>query len=294
MMKFDNNDNDERKNSEKPRHYFLGRKGFYVILFLCVSIVVVTAMWGEEQNQNPLVTEEIVERQNEYQAEVRLVEDVVKKEEVVRKEEKANDEIAKIMTAKVDENPGEAHKKNEAYVEEECVSEEIATEENNNSKCVKNEDELVAYDETVPVMKEEFAQVMTMPVIGQVGLNFANDRLVYHKTLDHWSTHKGVDIHAKEGVPVRAALEGEVIEIINDTIMGITITIAHSGELVTQYSNLSTSEMVEIGESVEKGQIISGVGRSAASKLKEGALLHFQVIRNGENIDPQKFLVVNP
>ena len=109
--------------------------------------------------------------------------------------------------------------------------------------------------------------------------------------MEHTQRHR---YHAKEGVPVRAALEGEVLEIINDTIKGITITVAHSGNLKTQYSNLSTDEMVELGDIVTKGQIISGVGRSASNKLEEGPLLHFQVIRDGKMIDPQKFLVSNP
>ncbi len=291
-MKFDKNDNenDKRFEEKKTSNYLLERKGFYVILFLCVSIVAISAMWVNQDNENPLQIEDIAEGTDEYQPEVRLFEGASYEEEMVNKE------IAKIMIAKPDEYSSETIEESKNYVEEEKVSEVLTAVENNIVADVKSEDEHVASEEeeTVPVMKEEYVQVMSMPVMGQMGLSFADDRLVYHKTLDHWSIHKGIDIHAKEGVPVRAALKGEVIEIINDTIMGITITIAHSGELITQYSNLSTGEMVEIGEIVVKGQIISGIGRSASSKLKEGPLLHFKVIRDGKMIDPQKFLVVGP
>ncbi|MBN4050689.1 MAG: hypothetical protein COA82_04785 [Alkaliphilus sp.] len=291
-MKFDKNDNenDKRFEEKKTSNYLLDRKGFYVILLLCIIIVAITAMWGSEDNENPLQIEDISEGADEYQPEVRLVEDTPYEEEML------NEEIAKIMIAKSDEAVNETIEESENYVEEKNVSEVLTAVENNTVADVKSEDEQVVREEeeAVPVMKEKYVRVMAMPVIGQLGLSFADDRLVYHKTLDHWSTHKGIDIHAKEGVPVRAALEGEVLEIINDTIMGITITIAHSGELITQYSNLSTGEMVEIGEIVVKGQIISGIGRSASSKFKEGPLLHFKVIRDGKMIDPQKFLAVDP
>lgn len=131
---------------------------------------------------------------------------------------------------------------------------------------------------------------MAVPVLGKVTLPFADDKLVYHKTLEQWSTHKGIDILAQEGAPVKAALDGEVVEVVNDTIMGITITLKHSDDLLTRYSNLSTDAMVKVGDMVKKGQTISGVGRTASSKTAEGSVLHFQVLKDDQFVDPEIYL----
>lgn len=133
-------------------------------------------------------------------------------------------------------------------------------------------------------------EAMAQPTLGEVILPFAEDRLVYHKTLDHWSTHKGIDIGAKEGSPVKAVLDGEVVEVTRDPIMGISIILKHDNGVLTVYSNLSTDAMVELGERVNKGQTISNVGRTAAAKALEGPLLHFQVFQGDKFVDPQLYL----
>jgi len=131
---------------------------------------------------------------------------------------------------------------------------------------------------------------MMVPVVGQIVLPFADDRLVYHKTLDQWSTHKGIDIKASEGTPVKAALDGEVVEVISDTIEGIVITLKHDNDLYTRYGNLSTDAMVNVGDRVVKGQTISGVGKTASNKSLEGPLLHFQVLNDDKFVNPQTYL----
>lgn len=72
--------------------------------------------------------------------------------------------------------------------------------------------------------------------------------------------------------------------------MGIVITLKHDEYLITRYSNLSTGAMVSVGDFVEKGQVISGVGRTSIAKSEEGPLLHFQVINDTRLVDPKLFL----
>ncbi len=267
-MSFDNN-HDDKKKSKRSLYNVLDKEGFYIILFLCVCIVAVTAVWVSNQNQDPLVGEDTPNRLEEDQPEVTLVEGNIEapedsSSETVAKPAKEENESTKPQTTEGDK---EAIPKNE----ENTDAEENSSEET---------------DETVASAN----LVMSMPVVGTLGLPFAQDHLVYHETLEQWSTHKGIDIHAEEGAPVRAALDGEVIEVLNDTIMGITISVLHDEDTITRYSNLSTDAMVKVGAIVSKGQIISGIGTTASVKTLEGPLLHFQVIRDGKPVDPQAYL----
>ena len=53
------------------------------------------------------------------------------------------------------------------------------------------------------------------------------------------------------------------------------------------YANLSTGNMVTVGQKVDKGQIIRGVGSTASAEILDGPHLHFEVLLNGESVDPK-------
>ncbi|AOY75591.1 M23 family metallopeptidase [Clostridium formicaceticum] len=283
-MSFQNNNNNNGKKEKKSLDKFLDKQGFYLILLLCVSLVLVTAVWVSRQ-ENDFLAEKTPENLEEdfNRVEVTLVEDDTEADEDVQEtalQQKPNEE------AELKESPKKMpQKENEAEPEEARVK-EIKVEEPKSQE-VKPEE---AKPEEVKPNPASTSTIMIQPVIGKLGLPYAMDHLVYHETLAHWSTHDGIDIHAEEGAPVRAVLDGEVVEVLNDTIMGITITLLHDEDLLTRYSNLSTDAMVKVGQTVTKGQVISGVGRTAALKTAEGPLLHFQVLEDGRAVDPQSYL----
>lgn len=91
--------------------------------------------------------------------------------------------------------------------------------------------------------------------------------------------HTGIDIETNANSYVRAAEDGEVIEISEDRIYGEYIKIKHSGDMLTIYAHC-TNVIVSEGEKVDKGKIIAeteGIGVSPCSHLhfeiwsKEGA-----------------------
>lgn len=138
--------------------------------------------------------------------------------------------------------------------------------------------------------KEVDMYAMVIPVFGSVSSNFANDTLVYSKTLEQWTTHNGLDIRAEEGSQVRAAMSGVVKEVSNNQQWGMEILIDHGDGICTKYSNLSTLELVSVGQKVKKGDVISGIGRTALLEISEEPHLHFEVLKNGININPEDYL----
>lgn len=132
---------------------------------------------------------------------------------------------------------------------------------------------------------------MTSPIAGaNVMKRFADDQLVYSATLKHWSTHEALDLAADEGTPVLAALDGKIKSIVEDDLLGLTVTVTHE-KCETVYANLgSVAEGLKEGADVLRGQTIGKVGTSAQSESADGAHLHFAVVENGKAVNPQTFL----
>lgn len=129
------------------------------------------------------------------------------------------------------------------------------------------------------------------PVDGEIGLNYSPNNLIYSKTLREWTTHSGIDIKADRGTPVKASEDGKVENITEKSDKGIEIVLNHENGYKTIYSNLSSKDMVKVGEEVKKGQVISGVGNTSSFEYYEPDHLHFEVKKDGKFIDPLEVLV---
>lgn len=115
---------------------------------------------------------------------------------------------------------------------------------------------------------------------------FSAETPIYSKTLEQYVTHVGTDFEAPSDTQVRAIDGGTVTKVYEDDKLGITIEIDHGKGYVSRYSNLSTMEMVEEGDVVERGQVISGVGNSALFETLDPEHLHFELWKNGQAVDP--------
>ena len=119
---------------------------------------------------------------------------------------------------------------------------------------------------------------------------YSMDKLIYSVTLDQYMTHGGIDIEAPEDSQVLSVAEGIVTAIYNDDRYGISIEVTHPNKVISVYSNLSTAEMVEIGDAVTQGQIIGGVGSTGLFESLEPAHLHFAMIKDGSYVDPMDYI----
>ncbi len=102
-------------------------------------------------------------------------------------------------------------------------------------------------------------------------------------------THKGVDIRASWGSPVKAMAKGEVEFAGLRGGFGNCIMLKHGNGFETLYGHLSKI-LVSVGEKIEIGQQIGNVGSTGRST---GPHLHYEVHKNGEKIDPKNFLTLN-
>ena len=163
-----------------------------------------------------------------------------------------------------------------------------ATSNNNTTpKTNTQETQQPVQEEVKEEVKEEKEPSFISPIEdGEVIREFAKDNLVYSDTLEEWITHLGIDIKAPKTTVVKAAEAGEVESIKNDPRYGLTVIIKHTNDYKTVYSNLLTTEFVNVGDKVEIGQSIGTVGNSAAFEIADEPHLHFEIIKNGEKVDP--------
>lgn len=98
--------------------------------------------------------------------------------------------------------------------------------------------------------------------------------------------HVGLDIAAPSGTNVWASAAGKVVKVSYNTMRGKYIIIDHGGGIRTTYMH-NSSTYVQVGQSVEQGALIAGVGRTGNAT---GNHLHIEFTVNGKLIDPEKYI----
>lgn len=102
-----------------------------------------------------------------------------------------------------------------------------------------------------------------------------------------YAMHDGLDFSAPRGTPIRAASGGVVTEAGAAGGYGKMVEINHGNGFVTRYAHASRLD-VNVGDIVEKGQLIGNVGSTGRST---GPHLHFEVRLAGHPLNPDLFLV---
>lgn len=97
------------------------------------------------------------------------------------------------------------------------------------------------------------------------------------------SGNEGIDIGASAGTPVRAAADGTVAAITQDTDQVPILVVRHTGGLLTVYANIANIQ-VSRGDSISRGQTVADVGGGDPS------FLHFEVRRGFEAVNPAEYL----
>lgn len=112
------------------------------------------------------------------------------------------------------------------------------------------------------------------------------ESLVYYNNT--YMPNTGVDYTAEENFEVVAILDGTVIDIKEDELLGKIVEIRHENEFVSSYAGLSEIS-VQKGEAVTQGMKI---GTSGTNKINEslGNHLHLEIYKNGINVDPLKVI----
>ena len=107
-----------------------------------------------------------------------------------------------------------------------------------------------------------------------------------HPILGYNKLHKGVDFAAPSGTPIFAAGNGVVEFAGKNGAYGNYVRIRHDGTFKTAYAHMkSLKKGIYDGVRVKQGDIIGYVGTTGRST---GPHLHYEIIQNGEQMNPAK------
>lgn len=265
----------EKYNSNNDFKYFVFLSGGIVLVIL-ITFVITFIVYNNKLKENSysaLTTEKIAEL-------------VPNTDEYLNENgnyiEQASTDIGKSIEEAINEIEKNVDENNKGTS---SIKEEIENKKDSKSTIPAEETKETSIEPEI-VKDPEFVA----PVEGENMRGFAKDSLIYSDTLEEWVTHLAIDIKAERTTVVKSAEAGTVTAIKNDPRYGLTIVIEHINGFKTVYSNLLTSEFVTEGETVEKGQSIGTVGNSASFEIVDEPHLHFEIIKDGENVDPNIYL----
>lgn len=253
---------------------FLKKEGFYVILFVCLCVVAITAAITINNNNK------------------KLTEKGANEDSFSLNDNEDND-LALEGSTSID-------KDNADRVENTGIEEDQTEIVENNTEVDESIDvssDVIA-DESAEVSSNSVATLtFTLPLEGTISRQYnENEGMVEIAATGNinasFVSKSGIDISTSVGTVVKAAADGQVEEISKDTTYGTYIVLAHSNGLKTKYTNLSDDVAVVVGDTVLAGAEIGTVGNTSEIFTTElfGDVLNLQVFdSNGEEVNPQEY-----
>lgn len=242
---------DKKSFGERLEVFFSG-KGFYIVLFLCVAVIGVSAYFLLTGNADDV---------DEMAAQASEISQVY--------EPLDEDPEMAIPPEVIEEQP-------EAAEAEDALEAATETEETGSWTAQQAETAVTAQ--------------YIWPLEGEIEVPYSVTALIYNKKLGDWRTHDGVDIAAPLGTQVLAACAGKVISVATDDMSGMTVVIEHAGGLRSVYSNLAAVPTVYEGDNVNTGEVIGAVGATAPGETKDNPHLYFKMTLDGQSVNPSDYL----
>lgn len=127
------------------------------------------------------------------------------------------------------------------------------------------------------------------PIAGNILMDYSMDKTVYFSTLDQYKYNPAIIIEGSVDQNVLSAASGKVTSIENVDETGTTITMDIGSGYQVIYGQIK-EPAVQQGDYVQAGALIGYVAEPTRFYSKEGSNLYFQVLKDGESINPKELL----
>ena len=109
--------------------------------------------------------------------------------------------------------------------------------------------------------------------------------ILYHENT--YIQNSGMDFGLEEAFDVVSVLDGTVVDVREDELLGTIVEIKHDNDFISSYQSLSEVS-VKKNDTVKQGQVI---GKSGTNQIDQdlGNHLHFELYKSGEVVDPSKY-----
>ncbi len=262
---------------------FFKDKAFWGIMLVC--LVAIAAIAGaislDNHNKKQMVEKEETSVTNLAKHETE------KKTEVPAAKRKKVTEQAKVQK-KIEEK---AKKKSQSSAT--TVKNKTNTEKNKTEKKIVSEKNSKTKDITSPVAaavssaKLNFTEKdkLVWPVEGQVLIPYSMDTTTFFPTLNEYKCSDAVVIQAAKDMKVQCAAKGVIAKKGTDDEIGNFVTVNMGNGYELTYGQLNECKK-EIGEVVEKGDVIATVAEPSKYYSSEGYNVYLKLTQNGTTKDP--------
>ncbi len=151
----------------------------------------------------------------------------------------------------------------------------------------RTQKQLLSYEEIWKMVKNKETHMACIPAISPV----RNPKVIsgfgmrYHPIYKILRSHTGIDLVGKRGQAIYATADGVVSSENPGSGYGNTVVINHGNGYKTVYAHLLKTA-VSPGKKVKRGEVIGYMGSSG---LASGTHLHYEVIKNGQRVNPVHF-----
>ena len=133
------------------------------------------------------------------------------------------------------------------------------------------------------------ASILEWPASGATLIGYSMDQTVYFPTLEEYKYNPAMIIGGEVGESIKASATGTVSSIEETAQTGTTVTLDMGNGYAAVYGQLKDLSVSE-GDTVATGEPIGLLNEPTKYYSVEGPNLYFKVMKDGEPVDPMKFM----
>ena len=157
-----------------------------------------------------------------------------------------------------------------------------------NSSIIDDKEDREVIKEDVKMVKpytDENVQVLKYFYDYQAEAETQEKSILYHENT--YIQNSGMDFGLTDTFDVVAVLDGTVVDVREDELLGTVVEIKHDNDFISSYQSLSEVS-VKKNDTVKQGQVI---GKSGTNTIDQdlGNHLHFELYKSGSVVDPSKY-----
>lgn len=157
-----------------------------------------------------------------------------------------------------------------------------------NSSIIDDKEDREVIKEDVKMVKpytNEEVQILKYFYDYQAEAETQEKSILYHENT--YIQNSGMDFGLTDTFDVVAVLDGTVVDVREDELLGTVVEIKHDNDFISSYQSLSEVS-VKKNDTVKQGQVI---GKSGTNTIDQdlGNHLHFELYKSGSVVDPSKY-----
>ena len=131
--------------------------------------------------------------------------------------------------------------------------------------------------------------ILTWPASGAVIMGYSMDQTVFFQTLEQYKYNPAMIISGEVGETISASAAGIVTSIEESAQTGTTVSLDMGNGYTAVYGQL-TDVPLFVGDYVNSGDMLGNLNEPTKYYSIEGPNLYFQVLKDGEPVDPMNFM----